>query len=219
MMERVPVALVAVFLASAAVAVASSLSGRRFALVLAKPLTTALLLVVAGPIGSRLAWLVHAGILFSLAGDTILLFPTKGAFLTGLAIFLLAHLAYIVAFAGVAGRALLAPPALVAAALVLGSSALLLRRLWPGVAGMRGPLIAYAIALSATVTTAVAAATAGAPQALSPAAAVGAAFFYVGDASLALDHFHKRIRYAPLLTLGVYWLGQLCIALSARWAG
>jgi len=215
----VPVALCAVFLASAAVAVASSLTGRRFALVLAKPLTTALLLIVAGPVGSRLAWLIHAGLVFSLAGDTILLFPTKGAFLAGLAIFLLAHLAYIVAFASVAGGALLAPPALAAAALVITASALLLRRLWPGVGNVRGPLVAYAIALSATVTTAVAAATAGGPQALSPAAAVGAALFYVGDASLALDHFHKRIRYAPLLTLGVYWLGQLGIALGARWAG
>ena len=214
-----PVALCAVFLASAIVAVASSLSGRRFALVLAKPLTTALLLVVAGPMGSRLSWLIHAGIVFSLAGDTILLFPTKGAFLTGLAIFLLAHLAYIVAFAGAAGRALFAPPALAAAALAATTSALLLRRLWPGVAGMRGALVAYAIALSMTVTTAVAAATAEGPQALSPAAAIGAALFYVGDASLALDHFHKRIRYAPLLTLGVYWLGQLGIALGARWSG
>jgi len=218
-MERVPVALVGVFLASAAVAVASSLSGRRFALVLAKPLTTAMLLVVAGPIGSRLSWLIHAGIVFSLAGDTILLFPTKSAFLVGLGIFLLAHLAYIVGFVGVAGGALFAAPALVAAALVLTASAFLLRRLWPGVASIRVPLVAYAIALSAMVTTAVAAATAGGPQALSPAAAVGAALFFVGDASLALDHFHKRIRYAPLLTLGVYWLGQLGIALGARWAG
>jgi len=218
-MERVPVALVAVFLASAAVAVASSLSGRRFALVLAKPLTTALLLVVAGPIGSRLSWLIHAGIVFSLAGDTILLFPTKSAFLVGLGIFLLAHLAYIVGFVGVAGGALFAAPALVAAAVVLTASAFLLRRLWPGVASIRVPLVAYAIALSVMVTTAVAAASAGGPQALSPAAAVGAALFFVGDASLALDHFHARIRYAPLLTLGVYWLGQLGIALGARWAG
>jgi len=215
----VPVALVALFLASATVAVASSLSGRRFALVLAKPLTTALLLVVAGPIGSRLSWLIHAGIVFSLAGDTILLFPTKSAFLVGLGIFLLAHLAYIVGFVGVAGGALFAAPALVAAAVVLTASAFLLRRLWPGVASIRVPLVAYAIALSVMVTTAVAAASAGGPQALSPAAAVGAALFFVGDASLALDHFHARIRYAPLLTLGVYWLGQLGIALSARWAG
>jgi len=218
-MERVPVALVVVFLVSAAVAVGSSLNGRRFVLVLAKPLTTALLLIVAGPIGSRVSWLVHAGIVFSLAGDTILLFPTKGAFLAGLAIFLLAHLAYIVAFAGIAGSALFAPPALAAAAVALTTTALLLRRLWPGVAGIRVPLVAYAITLSATVATAVAAAAAGGPQALSPVAAAGAALFYLGDASLALDHFHKRIRFAPLLTLGVYWLGQLGIALSARWVG
>jgi hypothetical protein len=47
---------------------------------------------------------------------------------------------------------------------------------------------------------------------------VGAACFYVGDAALAIDQFHRRIRYAPLLTLGVYWLGQLGIALAARFA-
>ena len=49
-------------------------------------------------------------------------------------------------------------------------------------------------------------------------AAVGAALFYVGDASLALDRFHRPIRFAPVLTLGVYWLGQLAIALAARTA-
>ena len=47
-------------------------------------------------------------------------------------------------------------------------------------------------------------------------AAVGAACFYVGDASLAIDRFDRPFKLAPLLTLGVYWLGQLGIALAAR---
>ena len=218
-MERLPVGLVVAYLVSAAVAVASSLTGRRALLIVTKPLTTALLLVVAGPLGSSFSWLIHVGIALSLAGDVILLMKAKGAFLLGLGVFLGAHLAYIVAFAGVAGPALIAPPALAAAAIVIVASVVLLRRLWPGAGGIRAPLVTYAIALSATVTTAVAATSAAGPRLLAPAAAVGAALFYVGDASLALDHFHRPIRYAPLLTLGVYWLGQLGIALAARAAG
>ena len=75
-------------------------------------------------------------------------------------------------------------------------------------------LVVYAAALSGMVTTAVAASTT--PAGIAMSAAIGAACFYVGDASLAIDQFDRRFRLAPLLTLGVYWLGQLGIALSAR---
>ena len=47
-------------------------------------------------------------------------------------------------------------------------------------------------------------------------AALGATLFYIGDAGLALETFHRPIKNAPLLTLGAYWLGQLGIALAAR---
>ena len=157
--------------------------------------------------------------MFSLAGDTALLFPSKNALLIGLGIFLGAHVSYIVAFVGAAGSGLFAAPVLICAAIMAGASAVLLRRLWSGAAGMRAPLVIYAGALSGMVTTAFAASTSSGAASVPVTAAVGAALFYVGDASLAIDVFHRRFKLAPLLTLGVYWLGQLGIALAARTAG
>ena len=209
------VGLVVVFLASALVGVAASLTERRGVLIVAKPLTTALLFLVAGQPHSQFGWLIDLGIFFSLAGDTALLFPSKNALLIGLGIFLGAHISYIVAFAGAAGNGLFAAPVLLCGAVMLGASALLLRRLWSGASGMRVPLVIYAAALSGMVTTAFASSMASVPV----TAALGAALFYVGDASLAIDQFHRRFKLAPLLTLGVYWLGQLGIALAARAAG
>ena len=215
-MAAFPTLLVCVFLASALVGVAASLTGRRALLIVAKPLTTALLFLVVGVPHGRFAWLIDLGLLFSLAGDTALLFSSKNALLIGLAIFLGAHVSYIVAFSGVAQ---FSSPAAIAAVVMAGAAALLLRRLWAGASGMRAPLVVYAVALSGMVTTAVAASTTPAPVGVSLAAAIGAACFYVGDASLAIDRFDRPFKLAPLLTLGVYWLGQLGIALSARATG
>lgn len=217
-MAPFPVAVVMVFLACAATGVIASLTGRRRLLVVFKPLTTALLFVVAGAPVGPFGWLIDAGVLFSLGGDVALLFPAKNAFLVGLALFLGAHLSYITAFSSAARGALLGPAALASAAVMAVVSTILLRRLWPATAGLRGPLVAYAVALSLTVTTALAAATAAVAGSVPLSAAVGAALFYVGDASLALDRFHRPIRFAPVLTLGVYWVGQLAIALAARTA-
>ena len=46
----------------------------------------------------------------------------------------------------------------------------------------------------------------------------GAVLFYVSDASLALNKFRRPFPHAAWLTLGVYWLGQIGIALAARGA-
>jgi uncharacterized membrane protein YhhN len=211
-------AVVVVFLACAMTGVLASLTGRRRLLVVFKPLTTALLFAVVGAPATPSGWLIDAGILFSLGGDVALLFPAKNAFLAGLALFLGAHLSYIIAFSRAAGGALLGPAALVCGAVMAGASTILLRRLWPATVGMRGPLVAYAVAISLTVATAFAASTPTRAGGLPVTTAVGAALFYVGDASLALDRFHRPIRFAPVLTLGVYWLGQLAIALAARTA-
>lgn len=207
---------VPLFLLSAAVGVFASLTRRHRLLVIFKPLTTLLLLPLVGWPRSGFATLVVVGILFSLAGDVALLSASKRAFLSGLALFLVAHAAYIAGFLAVAstlpeggwvGR--LAIAALVMAVV----TAALLRKLWVGAAGMRAPLVGYAGALALMVVSAFAA---FAPGGVPLPAALGAALFYVSDASLALDRFSRPIKYAPLLTLGLYWLGQLGIALAAR---
>jgi alkenylglycerophosphocholine/alkenylglycerophosphoethanolamine hydrolase len=210
-------AIVALFAASALTGVIASLANRRRLLLVAKPLTTALLFLVVGPPQSAFARLIDLGIAFSLVGDVALLLPAKNAFLIGLAIFLGAHIAYMAAFLGVAGSDAFSASTGVAGAVMVVVTGLLLLRLWPRTAGMRAPLVVYAAALAGMVTTAVAAAATPA-IAPPPVVALGAALFYVGDASLAVDKFDHKIRYAPVLTLGVYWLGQLGIAIGARLA-
>jgi len=207
--------IVGAFAISAATAVVASLTQRRRLFAVFKPLTTALLFLVVGVPQSGFARLIDLGLAFSLAGDVALMLPAKNAFLLGLAIFLGAHIAYISAFVGVAGLEVLSAPAAVATLVTSLVTGLLLRRLWRGAAGIRAPLVIYGCALGLMVVTAVAA-VAASDGALPPAVALGAAMFYIGDAALAVDKFDKPIKYAPLLTLGVYWLGQLAIALGAR---
>jgi alkenylglycerophosphocholine hydrolase len=222
-------AVVALFLASAATAVVASLTGRRALVAVTKPLTTLLLFPVIGWPRMPVAWWIAVGLLLSLGGDVALLGSTKRAFMVGLVLFLLAHVAYIVGFAdatawATGGTGLPVVPMLVAAIAVGISTALLLRRLWPGAGPLRIPVAIYGVVISVMVVSAVAAVFSrpslpgSLPLGLGPVAAVGAVLFYVSDAALALNLFHRPFRWAPLLTLGVYWLGQLGIALAARMA-
>ena len=227
--------MVPLFLISAAVGVFASETKRQALLTVFKPLTTVLLLAVVGSPRSQFAELVDVGIVFSLAGDVALLSPSKKAFLAGLALFLVAHAAYIVGFilvfsaaistGATAGGAAL-PPVAAAAVVMAIVTVLLLRKLWAGSAGLRAPMVGYALALALMVVSAIAATAVGSGEmrvsttnalvVVSPIGALGAALFYASDASLAVDRFARPIKHAPLLTLGLYWLGQLGIALAAR---
>jgi len=209
---------VTLFLLSGAIGVHASLTGRHNRLVVFKPLTTLLLLAVVGWPGSHFARLVVLGIAFSLAGDVALLSTSKNAFMVGLALFLVAHGSYIAGFLGVAGArptAFWSPQVVVPALTMMVVTISLLRKLWPGVAGLRAPLVLYAAALALMVVSAFAAIG---PAGISSSAALGAVCFFIADSSLALDRFSRPIEKAPLLTLGLYWLGQLGIALAARLA-
>jgi uncharacterized membrane protein YhhN len=175
-----------------------------------KPITTLLLLAVVGVPHGTFAGLIWAGILLSVVGDVALLWQSKRAFLVGLAAFLLAHLAYVIAFLGVARWS---PHVAAVAAVMAVSSTLLMRAIWKGAAGMHGPTIAYAVVISAMVISA--SAMIGGPLPLAPFAAVGAVLFYISDSSLALNLFRKPIPHVAFLAIGVYWIGQLGIAIAA----
>ena len=175
-----------------------------------KPITTLLLLAVVGVPHTTFAGLVWAGILLSVVGDVALLWQSKRAFLVGLGAFLLAHVAYVIAFLG---AAVWSPHVALVAAVMVVSSSLLLRAIWKGAAGMHGPVIAYGVVISAMVISA--AATLGGPLPLAPFAAVGSVLFYISDSSLALNLFRKPIPHVAFLAIGVYWIGQLGIAIAA----
>ena len=206
-----PTTPVIAVLAVAALAILSAERRYVWLHVLSKPLATALLLVIVGRPATRLAWWVDAGIALSIVGDIALLGAGKGAFLVGLGAFLLAHLAYVVAFTGVA---VWSPHVALVAVVMVTVTAFMLRAIWGGTAGLRAPTIAYGVVISAMVIAA--AATLGGPLAAAPLAAGGALLFYASDASLALNRFRRPIPHAAFLTLGLYWIGQIGIALAAR---
>ena len=178
-----------------------------------KPLTTLLLFAVVGwPHGPHpmFACLVATGIALSVVGDVALLWDSNRAFMVGLAAFLLAHVAYVIAFLGVA---VWSPHVAIVAVVVLASSLVLLRLIWKGSAGLHPAVIAYAAVITTMVVSA--SATVGGPLPLAPFAAVGSVLFYVSDSSLALNRFRRPIPHVAFLALGVYWLGQLGIAIAA----
>ena len=198
-------------IASGTLAVIGADRGIRWMLAFFKPLTTALLLAVVGGPDSRFATLVVVGIILSVLGDTALLWPGNRPFMVGLALFLLAHLAYVIAFVGVGTWSTHVP---IVAIATIAITAFTMRLMWKGAGSLRGPLFVYGAIITLMVATA--SATLGGPLARAPWAAVGAVLFYISDTSLGLDRFRAKIPHAPVLTMGIYWLGQLGIAIAAR---
>jgi len=195
----------------------------RVVLFVAKPLATALLICYAcgrghDTPGQRRAILV--GLVLSLAGDVALLWPERG-FVPGLVAFLLAHLAYIVAFCRRA-RLFARWGPVVGYAAVAGA---ILALLWPGVpAGLRVPVLAYVLCLAAMAAQAAIAwlATHGpqggdlAARAAARSGAIGGALFVASDALLAINKFATPLPLASLWVLATYWAAQWCIANALR---
>jgi uncharacterized membrane protein YhhN len=175
-----------------------------------KPLTTLLFFAVIGTPQSTFARWVTAGIALSVIGDIALLSDSNRAFMVGLVAFLLAHVAYVIGFLGIA---VWSPHVAIVAIVIVLSSILLLRATWKGSVGMHPATIAYAAVISTMVVAAWA--TVGGPLLMAPYAAVGAVLFYISDSSLALNRFRKPVPHIAFWAMGVYWLGQLGIAIAA----
>jgi len=149
---------------------------------------------------------VLAGLLLSLCGDVALLWPKEG-FLPGLVSFLLAHLAYLVAFTRVQ-RLGVWPPAFAAYAVLAG---VILWWLWPGVpAALRWPVLAYVVCLAAMAAQAAVLWRRGAAR--GAVLALGGALFLASDALLATNKFAGPLPLASLWILATYWSAQWCIA-------
>jgi uncharacterized membrane protein YhhN len=182
-----------------------------------KPLSTLLVILVAAlsfstpdvKVGYTAGILV--GLILSLGGDVALMFPSGKAFLAGLVLFLLAHVAYAVTFTlfnGFYAGDLITGGALLVTAIVV------YLYLQPSLGKMKGPVIGYIAVISFMVNRATSAffGTAFTPtQAWLMAA--GAILFWISDLMLAVNRFRRPFEYHRL-GLAFYYGGQLLIALS-----
>jgi uncharacterized membrane protein YhhN len=143
---------------------------------------------------------ILAGLVLSVVGDVLLLSARRPAFLGGLVAFLLAHVAYAAAFAGVAH------PSPWTALLVLAVTGAALRWLWPSLGGMRRPVVAYCAVISAMLWLAL--------GVDGPLVRWGALLFYLSDLLVARDRFVHAEFANRLVGLPLYYAGQLLLALA-----
>lgn len=176
--------------------------GPRWQVYLFKPLTTSVIVAAAvwqaTQTPSRLAIAIVAGLLFSLAGDVFLMLP-RDHFIAGLVSFLLAHVAYIIAF-GLPHNGLYIVPYALAALVVL-------RLLWPHLGRLRLPVLVY-------ISVIVLMAGCGAAT-RSLLATIGVTLFVASDATLALNKFRAPFASAQSIVMITYVFAQLCIGMSA----
>ncbi len=177
-----------------------------------KPLTTLLIILLAvlqePEVSEYYKYLIISGLVFSLAGDIFLMLP-KDRFIAGLGSFFVAHLFFILAFAGDFGPywgwGYLIPIAIYAV--------VFLKILLPHTKKMTIPVIAYVLVLLAFLWQA-----SGRGYVLggsSPALAFfGAVLFVASDSILAYDRFVKGFKFASFFIMLTYWLAQVFIALS-----
>jgi uncharacterized membrane protein YhhN len=144
-----------------------------------------------------------------LAGDIFLMLPGN-YFIAGLVSFLLAHIAYLIAFFLPDGpHASWLPVALV---VLYGVG--FLPRLWPHLGRMRGPVLVYFLAITGMAWQALERWMLDDPRA--DLAFPGALLFLISDSALAFDRFVRPFRARDVVVLGTYWAAQWLIALSIR---
>lgn len=171
----------------------------------AKPLTTVGIIAIAA-LGGGSDWTVIA-LAFCLIGDIALL-PQIDRFVVGLGAFLVAHLAFVVAFVAMGiERVTLVGAGLIAAGLLIATVGLAIVR---GAAHhdsrLRRPVLAYLVVIS------VMAAVGWGTQ--RPLVILGASAFVVSDSILGWRQFVRPIRHGSLLVMISYHVAIGSLALS-----
>lgn len=166
------------------------------------------LAVYAGIQKTRYAATIAVGLVLGALGD-VLLEASPKLFVAGLVAFLVAHVAYVVAFVGDERRLRLgrAVPPFALGIVVLAA-------LWPGLGAMRVPVTAYMLVICAMGWRAGARVEPGRTAAWLGLA--GAALFLASDTALGVSRFLTPFPGRRVVILSTYWAAQLLIALDAR---
>jgi uncharacterized membrane protein YhhN len=163
---------------------------------------------LGGALQSRYGKVLLLGLALSLLGDAFLIGNSKQAFLAGLSAFLLAHIAYTVAFAvvGVSTR-WMGVAALPVIFIALAVSAWLLPHTPPE---LSLPVQLYTTVISAMVITAIATRGKGGSVLI----VIGALLIFLSDLSVASLRLIQTDFPHYVWGLPLYYAGQLCLALS-----
>lgn len=204
------------FAAAVALGLLGVLTQKHVLLGVAKPVATVLLLAVLGVLPTeQRGYLLAGGILLSLVADIALLADGRPALISGLLLFLLAHLCYGLAFWGARPEGWLLAPGLA----IFGLGSLWLFR-YQGRrfgADLRIPIALHALTLTLMVAIVFSTLAGQAALYLSLVASLGAIVFYFSQALLPWVRLRRASRWAQSATLVTYWTGQLCLVLAARW--
>ena len=212
-----PLGLSLILYAVAAVsAVVGAVARRQMVLCIGKPIATVLLFAIVGGMpGDMFGYLMWSGIVLSLAADITLLADGNESLVVGLGLSLVAYLCYGIAFFGAGPGGWLAAPGLA----VFGAcAAWLVRRQWHGIeAGLRVPVGIHALVLTVMVAGIFSVLAGRAFLDLAALACVGATLLFISRALLPWVRLRRLSVWVHPMTLVLYWGGQLCLVLAARW--
>ena len=161
-----------------------------------------------GGLSNTYGRIVLIALVFSWAGDLLLTFTSRPAFLGGLVTFLLGHIAYSVAFGGLGVDAAIAAAAAIAMTII---GFFIWRWLGPHVGDMTGPVVAYVVVIAVMVVMAFAAFGAGATVFIP----IGAVLFYASDIAVARNQFVAPGVVNRMGGLPLYYLAQVLLASTA----
>jgi uncharacterized membrane protein YhhN len=146
-----------------------------------------------------------------MGGDVALMFRTSKAFLTGLVLFLLAHVVYSIVFTVPNG---FHPQDLITAVVLLLIAVPVYLFLLPGLQSLKIPVIFYILVICFMVNRAISTFFGDAFTTTQAwLMAIGAILFWLSDLLLAINRFRRPFKAEPL-GLFFYYGGQLLIALS-----
>jgi uncharacterized membrane protein YhhN len=154
---------------------------------------------------------ITLALVLSLGGDVALMLRTKRMFLTGLVLFLLAHVVYSIVFTVPNG---FHSQDLITAVILLAFAAPSFLYLRPSLGSMQGPVLVYILVIMFMVNRAASALFGDYfSQTQAWLLTLGAILFMLSDLLLAINRFRHPFKAEPL-SLFLYYGGQLLIALS-----
>jgi alkenylglycerophosphocholine/alkenylglycerophosphoethanolamine hydrolase len=160
---------------------------------------------------ARYQWAVIAGLLLSATADVVISLH----FIAGVAVFFLAHVAYIIAFLQDSRK-----PFLGRAVLAFGYGVIVYFYLMTAgdLGALAVPILLYALVITTMVWRAAArVGVAEIAERSGWSGFLGAAFFVLSDTLLIIGMVVRPIPLGDYLVMLTYWLGQLGISLSAVW--